>query len=120
MYPFINKRLYVNFGDYKLIYSFPASTIIRVEGTDEKTGQTIVEICDFYNILVETNVYLLYWFEPVSKTMVSEVHNLNSMRAYSNRVSLTGSFLHSKGKIRVLKGDAGTEFETPESETKKP
>ena len=104
MYPYINKKLYFAYEDSKFVLWFVNGSILKIEGS---LGDTEVsEIVEYVAILVEKNVYQVYWFEPKSKHLVVQVQNFNNMRVYSNVVNMvTTEFFHMKGKMTPMKDD---------------
>lgn len=100
MYPLIGKKVVIDYENAKFTLNFASSSVMMFEGNmGDVPAKDVVE---YKSILVEKGVYMLYWFEPISKMLVTQVQNLNNFRVYTNIVSLvTTEFFSLKGKMTV-------------------
>ncbi|QIH04963.1 hypothetical protein [Dasineura jujubifolia toursvirus 2a] len=102
MYPLIGKNVYVDYGFSKFLLKFVDETVLKIEGM--LGDKEVKEIVEYSTVLVDNGIYMVYWFEPVAKTLVTQTQNLNNMRVYSNILILpTTEFFHYKGKLTIMK-----------------
>lgn len=112
MYPLIGYNIFIDYEDVKYEVEYINDHVLKFK------GPTTNEIVEYVTVLVDKNIYLLYWYEPMSKNLVSQVQNLKTMTVYSNVVNLvTTNFYHYKGKITPFKNQKDRNEKIVESTT---
>lgn len=101
MHPLIGKKAFIKYDLAGFNVDFLNESALQIDGMFGNEKRT--ELVEYTSVMIDKNIYLVHWFEPISKVFVSQVQNFNNFKVYSNLLNLgTSEFFHMKGKITIL------------------
>lgn len=105
MYPLIGKKVFIDYDHSKYNVTYLDATVMKIDGA---MGENPVRgVVEYKSVLIDKNVYMLFWFEEFSKMLVTQVQNINTLKVYTNIVNLvTSEFFHLRGKMTVMKNES--------------
>lgn len=114
MYPLIGKKVFIDYDHSKYNVNYLDATVMKIDGS---FGDTPVRgVVEYKSVLVDKNIYMVFWFEEFSKMSVTQVQNFNTLKVYTNIVNVvTSEFYHLRGKMTIMKNN--NESQTPPTTT---
>ena len=112
MYPLIGKKVFIDYDHSKYNVTYLDATVMKIDGS---MGDNPVRgVVEYKSLIVDKNVYMLFWFEEFSKMLVTQVQNINTLKVYTNIVNVvTSEFFHLRGKMTIMKNNESSPSTTP-------
>lgn len=106
MYPYTGKSVFIDYNSAKFTVKYVNDHVLKFEGQWGE-DKIVPQLVEYKIVTIATNVYMIYWFEQLTNTFVTQIQNLETNRVYSNILNLnTSTFTHLKGKLIILKESA--------------
>jgi len=100
-FPLKGKLAEIKFGDTSALLNFKDAQTLSIVG---KSGafKDISETVSYTAIKIRPHVYMVYWYEPVSKINVVHIEDFERGIVYTNVTYPDQTFMHLKGSIKIV------------------